>query len=141
MTRKTIANIAAQLGLAAAAVLAAAPVADADQLSASRIARCQELVGRALTGAQFEGTTWKVWDDPVPKKVLTPAALANVRPKEVLYDGGVTGMVRPKSAGGNAPSGEIFAFCSFDNLFIWLQGLDDGGRWTAYGRSDDILPY
>jgi len=119
----------------------AGTVVEADQLAASRIGRCQDLVRREVAGVQFEDATWKAWDDPVPRSALTPAALGKVRSKDLLYDGGVTGLARRSTAAPSAQPGEIFAFCSFDNLFIWLQGLDDGGRWIPYGPADDTLPY
>ncbi len=36
---------------------------------------------------------------------------------------------------------DAFAFCSFNNLFVWLQGVEDRGRWTQFDPGDYVLPY
>jgi hypothetical protein len=72
---------------------------------------------------------------------LTAAVRSHVKLHDLLYDGGITGLVKLKPAVTPGRPREAFAFCSYDNLFVWLQGLDEGGRWAQYSPTADILPY
>ena len=117
--------------------LLTAPCA-ADTADQVRIARCQELVQRQSGAVTFRSPSWRVWADPVPTNVLPRAALGHIKAHDLLYDGGVGGLFTPKTASG-AP--EVFAFCSYDNLFVWLQGIYDGGVWTQFDARDNIVPY
>jgi hypothetical protein len=111
----------------------------ADSLAESRIARCQELVRREAAGpVELLAATWRVWEDPVPRSAVPAAALGHIRGRDLLYDGGIGGQFRTSPA-PSAP--EVFAFCSYDNLFVWLQGVYGGGVWTQFDPADYVLPY
>ena len=113
----------------------------ADSLADARIAKCQTLVGREVAGARVVAGSWKTWDHPVPKPALTAAALSHIRAHDLLYNGGIGGTVlRPYPLVPGGPR-QVFAFCSYDNMFVWLQGVDNGGHWTAFDPAEDALPY
>ena len=118
--------------------LLAAPGAS-DTTDEVRIARCQQLVQRQSGAVTFRSPSWRVWADPVPANVLPKAALGHIKARDLVYDGGVGGLFTPKTASGQGP--QVFAFCSYDNLFLWLQGIYDGGAWTQFGATDYIVPY
>jgi len=131
--RRVIAGFCAVIGC----LLAAPGAADtADQL---RIARCQQLVQRQSGAVTFRSASWRVWADPVPRNILPAAALAHIKAHDLLYDGGVGGLFTPMAASGQAS--QVFAFCSYDNLFLWLQGIYDGGVWMQFDAAEYIVPY
>jgi hypothetical protein len=113
----------------------------ADTLAQDRIARCQDLVRRQSSLAEFVPATWRVWDDPVPKKALPVSALAKIKPHDLLYDGGISGVFTLKPVNAPFQAREVFAYCSFDNLFVWLQGVYEEGVWTQFNSTDYLLPY
>ncbi len=127
------------LPITAALLLLAGHPALADSLAQSRIARCQDLVRReAARPVELLTATWRVWEDPVPRSAVPAVALGHIRARDLLYDGGIGGRFRT----GPAPSApEAFAFCSYDNLFVWLQGVYGGGVWTQFDPADYVLPY
>jgi hypothetical protein len=111
----------------------------ADSLAESRIARCQELVRREAVGpVELVAATWRVWEDPVPRSAVPAVALGHIRARDLLYDGGIGGRFR---TGSSSSAPEVFAFCSYDNLFVWLQGVYGGGVWTQFDPADYVLPY
>jgi hypothetical protein len=117
-----------------------APAA-ADSLEQNRIERCQELVRRQSSLAEILPKTWRVWEEPVPKQALPAAALAKIKIRDLLYDGGVGGFFEPKATTSLSRPRQVFAYCSYDNLFVWLQGIYDGGLWTQFDATDYVMPY
>ena len=117
-----------------------APAA-ADTLEQNRIERCQALVRRQANLAEILAKTWRVWEEPVPRRALPVAALAKIKTRDLLYDGGIGGFVELKATTSASRLREIFAFCSYDNLFVWLQGIYDGGLWTQFDATDYVMPY
>ena len=128
---------AALLAVIAAQVAAGAR---ADTLEQTRIARCQDLVRRQSDQAEILAATWHSWEDPVPRQALPAAALAKIKAHDLLYDGGIGGLFQPKAESG-AQARKAFAYCSYDNLFVWLQGIEEGGVWVQFGATDYIAPY
>ncbi len=128
-------------GLCLAILWRAGVPATADTLAEGRIARCQDLVRRQSSLAEFVSATWRIWEEPVPKKALPAAAAREIKPHDLLFDGGIGGIFRLKAASAPFATRDVFAFCSFDNLFVWLQGVEDGGRWTQFDPGDYVLPY
>jgi len=121
-------------------VVAQAPLTAADTLEQNRIARCQDLVRRQSNRAMVLPDSWHSWEDPVPRKVLPAEALGKIKARDLLYDGGITGYFEFKAASAGQPR-KAFAYCSYDNLFVWLQGIDDDGVWTQFTATDYIAPY
>jgi hypothetical protein len=117
-----------------------APAA-ADTLEQNRIERCQALVRRQANLAEILPKTWRVWEEPVPRRALPVAALAKIKTRDLLYDGGIGGFFELKATTSASRPREIFAFCSYDNLFVWLQGIYDGGLWTQFDATDYVMPY
>jgi hypothetical protein len=113
----------------------------ADMLAQVRIARCQDLVRRQSGLVEFVPATWRVWEEPVPKTALPGDALEKIKARDLLYDGGVSGLFRLKALTAPFATRDAFAFCSFNNLFVWLQGVEDRGRWTQFDPGDYVLPY
>jgi hypothetical protein len=116
-----------------------APAA-ADTLEQNRIERCQELVRRQSSLAGILAETWRVWEEPVPTQALPAAALAKIKARDLLYDGGIGGFFELKASAPSQPR-RVFAYCSYDNLFVWLQGVYDGGLWTQFDATDYVMPY
>jgi hypothetical protein len=131
--------LASWLYLAIVCLSSAPAIADAP--GDSRIARCQDLVRRQSSRADFLSATWRIWEDPVPKKALPALAVTKIKPHDLLYDGGIGGLFRLKAATAPFATRDVFAFCSFDNLFVWLQGIYDVGVWTQFSSTDYVLPY
>lgn len=113
----------------------------ADTLAQDRIARCQDLVRRQSSLAEIVPATWRIWDDPVPKEALPGAALGKIKSHDLLYDGGISGVFKLKPVNAPFQAREAFAYCSFDNLFVWLQGVYEEGVWTQFNSADFLLPY
>lgn len=113
----------------------------ADTLAQDRIGRCQDLVRRQSGLVEFLPATWRIWEDPVPKKALPAAALSKIKTHDLLYDGGISGFFKLKAANAPFQAREILAYCSFDNLFVWLQGIYNRGVWTQFDSTDYVLPY
>ena len=113
----------------------------ANTLAEVRIARCQELVRRQSDSAEILPASWRIWDDPVPNEELPAAALGKIKAHDLLYDGGIGGLFKLKTATATGQAREVFAFCSYDNLFVWLQGIYDSGVWTQFNAADYIAPY
>jgi hypothetical protein len=113
----------------------------ADTLAEARIARCQDLVLRESGPSEFPPATWHIWEDPVPKTALPAVALGKIKARDLLYDGGIGGLFEPTTIAAFGQARQVFAFCSYDNLFVWLQGIYDGGVWTQFNPADYIIPY
>jgi hypothetical protein len=130
--------------VAGAALLVAGPVPAplwaADTLDQNRIARCQDLVLRQAEQATILPRSWHSWEDPVPRTVVPAEALGKIKGRDLLYNGGIAGYFELKAAPAG-PFRKVFAYCSYDNLFVWLQGIDDNGVWTQFSATDYIAPY
>jgi hypothetical protein len=77
----------------------------------------------------------------VPKQALPAAALARIKTHDLLYDEGIGGLFEIKATTPAFQPRRVFAFCSYDNLFVWLQGVYDGRVWTQFGAADYVIPY
>ena len=128
-------------GLCLAVVRLGVPRGTADTLAQDPIARCQDLVRRQSNLPKFVPITWRVWDDPVPKKALPAAALEKIKTHDLLNDGGIGGVFRLKAINADLPAREVFAYCSYDNLFVWLQGIHDADVWRQFDPTGYILPH
>jgi hypothetical protein len=128
-------------GLCLAIICCADTSSMADALAQVRIARCQDLVRRQSGLVEFVAATWRVWEEPVPKTALPGAALEKIKARDLLYDGGVSGLFRLNAVTAPFATRDAFAFCSFNNLFVWLQGVEDRGHWTQFDPGDYVLPY
>ena len=108
--------------------LSSAP-AIADAPADSRIARCQDLVRRQSSGADFLSATWRIWEDPVPKKALPALAATKIKPHDLLYDGGIGGLFRLKAAA--APFAAFFGLTKRGTITSGSPGV-----WRNRIRND-----